>query len=107
MMWPSSLQVRLGLSLGLVLTILWLAAATVPSANTKDGNLHYGYQWWMPKDPRDGEFFGIGVYGQYIYINRPHGVVIAVNSADRKFKESGVTDGNIALFREIAETAGG
>ncbi len=85
----------------------WLAAATVPSANTKDGNLHYGYQWWMPKDPRDGEFFGIGVYGQYIYINRPHGVVIAVNSADRKFKESGVTDGNIALFREIAETAGG
>ena len=29
MMWPSSLQVRLGLSLGLVLTILWLAAATV------------------------------------------------------------------------------
>lgn len=29
MMWPSSLQVRLGLSLGVVLTILWLAAATV------------------------------------------------------------------------------
>ena len=85
----------------------WLAAATVPSANTKEGKLHYGYQWWMPKDPREGEFFGIGVYGQYIYINRPHGVVIAVNSADRKFKESGVTDGNIALFREIAATAGG
>ncbi len=83
----------------------WLAAATVPSANTKEGKLHYGYQWWMPKDPRDGEFFGIGVYGQYIYINRPHGVVIAVNSADRKFKESGVTDRNIALFREIAAAA--
>ncbi|MBO9397460.1 serine hydrolase [Shimia sp. R9_2] len=83
----------------------WLAAATVPSANTQPGKLHYGYQWWMPKDPREGEFFGIGVYGQYIYINRAEGVVIAVNSADRKFKESGVTDSNIALFREIAKTA--
>ncbi len=83
----------------------WLAAATVPSANTKPGKLHYGYQWWMPKDPRPGEFFGIGVYGQYIYINRPLGVVIAVNSADRKFKESGVTDTNIALFRAISEAA--
>ena len=29
MKWPASLQARLGLSLGLVLTILWLAAATV------------------------------------------------------------------------------
>lgn len=29
MRWPASLQARLGLSLGLVLTILWLAAATV------------------------------------------------------------------------------
>lgn len=83
----------------------WLAAATVPSANTAPGALHYGYQWWMPKDPQDGEFFGIGIYGQYIYVNRAKGVVIAVNSADRKFKESGVTDGNIALFREIADTA--
>ncbi|SFK79548.1 serine hydrolase domain-containing protein [Shimia haliotis] len=81
----------------------WIAASTVPSANTADGNLHYGYQWWMPKDPRPGEFFGIGVYGQYIYVNRANNVVIAVNSADRKFKDEGVTDGNIALFREIAE----
>jgi len=81
----------------------WVAASTVPSANTADGNLHYGYQWWMPKDPRPGEFFGIGVYGQYIYVNRANNVVIAVNSADRKFKDEGVTDGNIALFREIAE----
>ncbi|TCL08758.1 hypothetical protein BXY66_0796 [Shimia isoporae] len=80
----------------------WVAASTVPSANTGEGKLHYGYQWWMPKDPREGEFFGIGVYGQYIYIDRAAGVVIAVNSADRKFKDKGVNDDNIALFREIA-----
>ena len=81
----------------------WVAESTVASAKTKPGNLQYGYQWWMPKDAREGEFFGIGIYGQYIYINRPMGVVIAVNSADRKFKEDGVTDGNIAMFRRIAE----
>jgi len=82
----------------------WVAASTVPSAKTAPDALQYGYQWWMPKDAREGEFFGIGAYGQYIYINRPLGVVIAMNSADRKFKEDGVTDGNIAMFRQIAES---
>ncbi|WP_372885596.1 serine hydrolase domain-containing protein [Shimia sp.] len=81
----------------------WVAESTVPSAKTAPGELQYGYQWWMPKDARPGEFFGIGVYGQYVYVNRPAGVVIAMNSADRKFKESGVTDANIAMFRRIAE----
>ena len=81
----------------------WVAASTVASAKTAPGELQYGYQWWMPKDAREGEFFGIGVYGQYVYINRPLGVVIAVNSADRQFKEDGVNDSNIAMFRQIAE----
>ena len=80
----------------------WIAQSTRPSARTAPGALRYGYQWWMPKDPRPGEFFGIGVYGQYIYIDQRRGVVIAMNSADRQFKESGVTDGNIAMFRRIA-----
>ena len=80
----------------------WIAQSTRPSARTAPGALRYGYQWWMPKDPRPGEFFGIGVYGQYIYIDQRRGVVIAMNSADRQFKENGVTDGNIAMFRRIA-----
>ncbi|SFL39446.1 serine hydrolase domain-containing protein [Shimia aestuarii] len=79
----------------------WAAESTTPSANTAPGELQYGYQWWMPKDAQPEEFFGIGVYGQYIYVDRPSGVVIAMNSADRQFKESGVTDSNIAMFREI------
>ncbi|UYV38602.1 beta-lactamase family protein [Rhodobacteraceae bacterium D3-12] len=81
----------------------WLAASTAPSAKTKPGARQYGYQWWMPHDARAGEFFAIGVYGQYIYIDKPRGVVIAMNSADRKFREDGVTDGNIDMFRSIAE----
>jgi hypothetical protein len=43
-----------------------------------------------------------GIYGQYIYINPSLGVVLAVNSADRGFKEPGVYDGNIAMLRAIA-----
>ena len=81
----------------------WVVASTTPSAPTAPGKLQYGYQWWAPKDARAGEFFGIGVYGQYVYIDRPRGVVIAMNSSDRLFKERGVTDGNIAMFRRIAE----
>ena len=81
----------------------WVAASTVPSAPTSAGEYGYGYQWWMPRDARDGEFLARGVYGQYIYINRPLGVVIATNAADRKFREGGVGDQNIAIFRAIAE----
>jgi hypothetical protein len=81
----------------------WLAASTIPSAKTKTGELNYGYQWWMPKDPREGEFYGHGIYGQYLYVNRPKGVLIVVTSADRQFKEGDVKGDSIALFRQISE----
>ena len=81
----------------------WVAVSTVPSAPTSAGEYGYGYQWWMPSDGREGEFLARGVYGQYIYINRPLGVVIASNAADRKFREAGVNDYNIEIFRKIAE----
>lgn len=81
----------------------WVAASTVPSAPTSSGEYGYGYQWWMPKDGREGEFLARGFYGQYVYINRPLGVVIATNAADRKFREKGVGDYNIEIFRQIAE----
>ena len=79
----------------------WLAASTTPSAKTEAGAHQYGYQWWMPHDAQDGEFFAIGIYGQYIYFDTERKVVIAVNSADRKFREPGVTDANIAMFRKL------
>ncbi|MEP5155217.1 serine hydrolase [Planktotalea sp.] len=81
----------------------WVAASTVPSAPTSAGEYGYGYQWWMPKDGREGEFLARGIYGQYVYINRPLGVVIATNAADRKFREKGVGAQNIDIFRLIAE----
>ncbi len=80
----------------------WVAASTTPSAPTAEGAIGYGYQWWIPKGATEGEFMARGVYGQYIYINRARGIVIATNAADRKFREEGVADQNVAIFRNIA-----
>ncbi|WP_298802357.1 serine hydrolase [uncultured Lentibacter sp.] len=88
-----------------VVPAAWIAQSTRPSAKTVKGNTQYGYQWWMPADARQGEVFARGIYGQYIYINQPLGVVIAINAADRAFRDAGVTLSNIAMFRAIAEAA--
>lgn len=80
----------------------WVAASTVPSAPTAEGAIGYGYQWWIPQGGVEGEFMARGIYGQYVYINRARGVVIATNAADRKFRETGVGAQNIAIFRSIA-----
>ncbi|MCT4557178.1 MAG: beta-lactamase family protein [Pelagimonas sp.] len=83
----------------------WAVESTTPSAKTAPGKERYGYQWWAPNDAIEGEFLARGVYGQYIYVNKPEGTVIALNSADRKFREPGVFDQHIAMFREISKTA--
>jgi len=63
----------------------------------------YGYQWWLPDDGRPGEVMAQGVYGQYIFIDRAAGVVIAINAADLGFLEPGVQDDNIHKMRMIVE----
>ncbi len=82
----------------------WIAASTVPSAPTEPGKTRYGYQWWIPKGAADGVVMARGIYGQYIYIDRPRGVLIVTTAADRLFREPGVNDDNVAMFRAIAET---
>jgi CubicO group peptidase (beta-lactamase class C family) len=80
----------------------WVAASTRPSAPTAEGAVQYGYQWWMAADAPEGEFFARGIYGQYVYVNRPAGVVIAINSADRGFREPGSFEMNLEMLRQIA-----
>ena len=75
---------------------------------TADGSsFGYGYQWWLPPHS-DGEFYAVGVYGQYIYVNPKAGIVIAKNAAQRSFMEiddqgEGYMAKNISMFRAIAE----
>ncbi|ETX30899.1 serine hydrolase domain-containing protein [Roseivivax isoporae] len=82
----------------------WIAASTVPSAPTAPGALRYGYQWWIPADGDSGEVLGRGVYGQYLYLDRAAGVVIAVNGADRNFREDGAFMDSLQMFRRIRDS---
>ena len=80
----------------------WVDASTARQANTQPGEIGYGYQWWVPDGAEDGEFLARGIYGQYIYVNRTAGLVVAINSADLGFREPGSYDSNIAMLRKIA-----
>ena len=80
----------------------WIAASTMPSAPTKPGKIGYGYQWWIPVGAETGEFMAQGVYGQYIYIDQVRDVVIVSTAADRRFREKGVNEINIEMFRKLA-----
>jgi CubicO group peptidase (beta-lactamase class C family) len=80
----------------------WIAASTRPSAPTKPGKIGYGYQWWIPVGAEPGEFMARGVYGQYIYIDQSRDVVIVSTAADRKFRDKGVNEINIEMFRKLA-----
>ena len=83
----------------------WVRESTTPSAKTAAGALQYGYQWWMPEDAIPGEFLARGVYGQYVYVNRADGVVIATTAADRGFRAPGVTEFMIDPRRDINQAA--
>ncbi len=92
-----------------IIPATWVEQSTANTAPLDaEGNpLGYGYQWWTP-ERADGEFFAIGIYGQYIYVNPKAGIVIAKNSAHREFMAiDKVPQGHIArnmeMFRGIAE----
>ena len=87
-----------------VVPAAWVTASTRSSAPTALGQAGYGLHWWIPSDGDPGVFMARGIYGQYIYIDRPRGVVIVTTAADRDFREDGVHEANIEMFRRIAES---
>ena len=88
-----------------IVSAQWIKAATTPQADylqPQADKLGYGYQIWLPPEAEAGEFFCVGVYGQYIYINQKHQVVIVKNSADLGFQDGLISKHEtIAFFREI------
>ena len=82
----------------------WVAASTVASARTAPGAIGYGYQWWIPVGAEPGQFMARGIYGQYVYVDQVNGVVIATTGADRRFRDAGVNEENVRMFRLIAES---
>jgi len=80
----------------------WVYESTAPSARTAPGEIGYGYQWWIPVGAAPGQFMARGIYGQYVYIDRPAGVVIVTTAADRNFRDDGVSAQNIDMLRLIS-----
>lgn len=85
----------------------WIAASTAPSAPTKPGKTGYGYQWWMPVGAGPGQFMGRGIYGQYLYIDKEAGVLIVTTGADKFFREAGINEENVDMFRQIVAATKG
>ena len=83
----------------------WVKASITPDAphlmpgkrDNSDIDLGYGYQWWLPVDA-DQEFMALGIYDQFIYVDKKSNVVIVKNSANIDF-----TDNNFESGHESAE----
>ncbi len=87
----------------------WVERSVTPEAPhlqpgdnpNSDWTFGYGYQWWIPEDPRPGEFTAIGVWGQYIYVDATRGMVIVKSSTDYWFDEN--DHETIEVFRAMVD----
>lgn len=83
----------------------WIKDSTTADADylqSGKNKLGYGFQIWLPPLAEKGEFFCVGVYGQYIYVNQKEHVVIVKNSADKNFQDNlNSKQESIAFFRAI------
>lgn len=91
----------------------WVRASITPDAphlmpgrETIDGfpAWGYGYQWWIPGARSGNDFTGIGIYGQFIYVNPERKVVIAKSSAYADYNNTGdaMEVETMAVFQAIA-----
>ncbi|MFT4764354.1 MAG: CubicO group peptidase (beta-lactamase class C family) [Oleispira sp.] len=91
----------------------WVKKSTTPDSphlmpgkrENSDMDLGYGYQWWLPIDA-DQEFMALGIYDQFIYINKKSNVVIVKNSANIDFVDNNFESANetVSFFRAVASS---
>ncbi len=101
-----------------IIPAAWVTESTANNApasaagSHNDASVGYGYQWWVPPASEDagfqGDFFAVGIYGQYIYVNPALDIVIAKNAAHREFMSpaasgKGYMMENIDVFRSLAK----
>jgi len=87
----------------------WVDQATRPNAPFQEPGPDapyapegYGLHFWVPPDAK-GEFSAQGVYGQYIWVDRPRGIVIVQTAGDPGWHAR--RDLAFTVFREIARAA--
>lgn len=77
----------------------------IPGENpNSDSALGYGYQWWIP-DGETNDFMAMGIYGQAIYINLDHNIVIVKSSSYKDYELDGddMELESVEFFRRIAD----
>lgn len=80
------------------------ASHLIPGDNPySDWVLGYGYQWWIPEGEIN-DFLAMGIYGQAIYINLDHNIVIVKTSAYKDYDIDGeeMELESIEFFRHLA-----
>lgn len=80
----------------------------IPGENpNSDWILGYGYQWWIPEGT-ENDFLAIGIYGQALYVNRNHSIVIVKTSAYKEYDVNGeeMELESIEFFRHLASEMG-
>jgi CubicO group peptidase (beta-lactamase class C family) len=75
----------------------WVRAATANDTTT-DPAEHYQYFWWVDVE-RPGRFYGVGNYGQYLYVAPDAGTVIVRNGRDRGVEHRTW----LSVFRDLAD----
>jgi len=83
----------------------WIAEASSPKTLHGGKALDYGYLWWPGTTPaarRDRAFSGVGIHGQFVYINPTAKVVIVVWSAQPKPTGGAVID-EWAFFQSVVD----
>ena len=84
----------------------WVDQATIPNepfqepGATRYPGRGYALHFWVPEG-YDREFYAAGVFGQYIWVDRARGVVIAWNSGDAEWASKNAEQ--TAVLRAIAE----
>lgn len=86
----------------------WVERATRPNAPFQEPGPEaryaprgYGLHFWIPPDA-EREFFMAGVYGQYVWVDRDRGVVVAMNAGDPDWGER--EEEAFALMRAIVQS---
>ncbi len=95
-----------------ILSPSWIYASThtqksqlKPRTEPRPSSWGYGYHWWLPfANQDDDDYCAIGIYGEFIYVNPRHRIVIAKTSAYPDYNRDGELREveTIAAFRTIA-----
>lgn len=81
-----------------ILPARWIERIATPARRAVDG-WRYSAQWWHAPGGDEGDISAIGVYGQYVYVNRDTGTVI-VKLSDHGAEQDEVE--TLAVMQAIA-----